>query len=186
MSSYEPTSPISYDNESLNGRTGTPDILEPEDLSFSGAAGGGFNLADELAAAEDSEHENENGFLVAPQNRMNVIHSDYEGSEYGDIDDDSDGYLSDHVDLEEQQLNRLVEEYSGDKRRHGVIGKFIEELRNMRGQMEVENNIRRYLLQRYFLLIQVDYNATLTSVIARLSSPCSKGYTVIIPYTPTR
>lgn len=94
--------------------------------------------------AEDSETE-EAGFLAPPANRNSSALSDYEGSEYGDIDEDSDGYLSDHIDKEEQLLNALVQEYADGNAKEGVVGQFVEELRGMRGQMEVENHARRYI-----------------------------------------
>src|SRR5579862_393042 len=152
MSSYEPSSPVSasaYDRDSIHGRAGTPDIIVEPDDETSFSRGVGFNLADELAAAEDEdiEHEVQDGtFLEPPQNRTSLFQSDYEGSEYGDIDDDSDGYLSDHVDVEEQDLNELINEYTGNNVRYGLVGRFVEEIRNMRGTIEVENNVRRYYL----------------------------------------
>ena len=106
------------------------------------SGGGGFNLADELAMAEDSECE-DTGFLAPPANRASTSHSDYEGSEYGDPDEDSDAYLSERVDLHERELAELVEEFAAENTRQGVIGQFMTELRNMRGQMDVENNTRR-------------------------------------------
>jgi hypothetical protein len=138
MSTYSPTSSPRH---SLAARSITPDIIEPTD-DF--ASSGGFNLADELAMAEDSETE-EAGFLAPPANRNSSALSDYEGSEYGDIDEDSDGYLSDHIDKEEQLLNALVQEYADGNAKEGAIGQFVEELRGMRGQMEVENHARRYI-----------------------------------------
>ena len=136
MSSYDDTSPVISPRNSIRARSETPDIIEPADFRS-----GGFNLADELAMAEDSD---DGGFLAPPQNRNSAALSDYEGSEYGDPDDDSDGYLSDHVDVDEQQLRGLVEEFVGrDARSSGAIGKFVQDLRGMRGQMDVENNVRR-------------------------------------------
>ena len=135
MISSPPTSP----RNSLHGRSGTPDIIEPE------GGGGGFNLADELAMAEEDEEDNNNtGFLIPPVNRNSTVISDYEGSEYGDPDDDSDGYLSDHIDVDEVQLQRLVEEVTGNDAQSGIVGRFMQDLRGMRGQMVVENKARRY------------------------------------------
>ena len=139
MSSYDDTSPVISPRNSLHVRSGTPDIIEPEFET----GGLGFNLADELAMAEDSEHEDNTEFLAPPLNRNSIIVSDYEGSEYGDPDDDSDGYLGDHVDVDELQLQALVEEIAGKDARSGVAGQFVQNLRGMRGQMEVENNARR-------------------------------------------
>ena len=137
MSSYDDTSPVISPRNSIRARSETPDIIEPTEYGS-----GGFNLADELAMAEDSD---EGVFLAPPQNRNSAGFSDYDGSEYGDPDDDSDGYLSDHVDVDEQQLSVLVEELVGrDVRSSGAIGRFIRDLRGMRGQMDVENNARRY------------------------------------------
>jgi hypothetical protein len=141
MSTYSPTSSPRH---SLAARSITPDIIEPAD-DF--ASSGGFNLADELAMAEDSETE-EVEFLAPPTNRNSSALSDYEGSEYGDIDEDSDGYLNDRVDNEERLLNELVLEYAEGNAKAGVIGQFVEDLRGMRGQMEVENHARRYTPER--------------------------------------
>jgi hypothetical protein len=93
--------------------------------------------------AEDSDHEDNTEFLAPPLDRNSMTVGDYEGSEYGDPDDDSDGYLSDHVDVDELQLQALVEEVAGKDARSGVVGQFIHNLRGMRGQMDVENNARR-------------------------------------------
>jgi len=141
----------SYDRDSDYGGSDTPDIIIEDEMTLTmedddeSGKRGGFNLADELAAAEDFEHEDEEeGHLVPNQNRLS-FQSDYEGSEYGDIDEDSDGYLSDHVDLNELQLSELVKEFCGNSH-HGIIGKFIEKLRNMRGTINMENNVRRYPL----------------------------------------
>jgi hypothetical protein len=134
MSSYEDTSPVLSPRNSLDARSVSPEIIEPE---FSG---GGFNLADELAMAED---EDDTGFLAPSINRNSAVLGDYEGSEYGDPDEDSDAYLSDHVDLDEKQLQALVEEVTGKDARSGVIGRFVQDLRGMRGQLDVENNARR-------------------------------------------
>lgn len=143
MSSYSSSPPISRPNS--RARSETPDLLEsPEYTALSGGGGGGFNLADELAMAEESETE-EAGFLAPQQNRTSVAISGYDGSEYGDIDDDSDGYLSDRVDVDEQQLIELVDEFTEENSQHGAIGQFISDLRNMRGQMDVENHARRYI-----------------------------------------
>jgi hypothetical protein len=71
--------------------------------------------------------------------------SDYEGSEYGDIDDDSDGYLSEHVDVNEVQLLQLAEEV-GVGRGENAVSLFVSDLRGMRGQMDVENRTRRLSL----------------------------------------
>ena len=142
MSSYDDTSSVNSPCEAFHGRSETPDIIQPNEFGSPSAAGG-FNLADELAMAEDSDHEQGRGFLVPPQNRNSGVLSDYEGSEYGDPDDDSDGYLSDHVDLNELQLRALVEEFVGKDSKSGVIGQFVQDLRGMRGQMDVENNARR-------------------------------------------
>jgi hypothetical protein len=136
MSSYDDTSPVISPRNSIRARSETPDIIEPAEFEP-----GGFNLADELAMAEDSD---DGGFLAPSQNRNSAALSDYEGSEYGDPDDDSDGYLADHVGVDEQQLRGLVEEFVGrDVRSSGAVGRFIQDLRGMRGQMDVENNARR-------------------------------------------
>jgi hypothetical protein len=142
MSSYTSSPPVSRPNS--RARSETPDILEPPEYSSLSGGGGGFNLADELAMAEESETE-EAGFLAPPPNMASVAISGYEGSEYGDIDDDSDGYLSDRVDVDEQQLSELVDEFTEESSRHGAVGQFISDLRNMRGQMDVENHARRYV-----------------------------------------
>ena len=144
MSSYgdDESPPLSRQN-SFQLRAETPDIIEPTDEFTSPTAGGGFNLADELAMAEESDGEN-TGFLSPPKVRgLGNRTSDYEGSEYGDIDDDSDGYLSDHVDLNELQLQLLVEEV-GAGRGGNAVSLFVSDLRGMRGQMDVENLTRRY------------------------------------------
>ena len=90
-----------------------------------------------------AEDEDDTGFLAPPINRNSSVLGDYEGSEYGDPDDDSDGYLSDRVDVDEQQLQALVEEVTGKDAQSGVIGRFVQDLRGMRGQLDVENNARR-------------------------------------------
>jgi hypothetical protein len=195
MSSYEAGSPVSaYDRESLYARSETPEIVEPEDdltlhsTVSGGGGGGGVNLADELAAAEDFEDQDrEESHLAPSQNRMSVIQSDYEGSEYGDIDDDSDdGYLSDRVDLQEQQLLQLAREYTGDTSRDGTVYNFIEKLRNMRGTIDVENNVRR-LVVLFKVANKINYHATLASDFTRLSSPCPSRYTHIVSTaTPRR
>lgn len=138
MSSYdEPSPPPS----SHGPRSDTPDVIEPAHLPQTG----GFNLAAELAMAEDHPDEGaEEGLLSAPVNRYSAGYfSDYEGSEYGDPDDDSDGYLSDHVDPDEVQLEGLVEEVTGENAPRNAVGKFVRDLRGMRGQMDVENGARR-------------------------------------------
>jgi hypothetical protein len=143
MSSLRPCEEDSdTDSAGTFDRAGTPDVvvLEYTDMSIS-TEQGGFNLADELAMAEDGEE----GLLGAPKRDSGTYHSDYEGSEYGDIDDDSDGYLSDHVEPHELQLQELAREYIPQNAQHGVIASFISKLRGMRGQMDVENNVRRYL-----------------------------------------
>ena len=127
MSSYDDPSPLS------SPRSQTPDILEP-------AATGGFSLAAELAAAEDSPGADEEDRHLVVNRYSAAYFSDYEGSEYGDPDDDSDGYLSQHVDPDERQLQGLVEELTTPE---NVVGKFVHDLRGMRGQMDVENNARR-------------------------------------------
>jgi hypothetical protein len=141
MSSYEDTSPMISPRNSIHTRSETPDIIDPPNFT----TGAGFNLADELAMAEDSEHEENKGFLAPPQIRNTTALGDYEGSEYGDPDDDSDGYLSDHIDVEERQLLALVEEVTEKDARSGIVGRFVQDLRGMRGQMDVENNARRYV-----------------------------------------
>jgi hypothetical protein len=141
MSSYGDVSPLTSPRNSIRLRSESPDMIEPAELGLSGA----FNLADELAMAEDSDHENGATLLVPPQlNRLGSALSDYEGSEYGDIDDDSDGYLSDHVDLNEQQLQALLDELATSDSRSGIIAQFVQDLRGMRGQMGVEDKVRRY------------------------------------------
>jgi hypothetical protein len=140
MSSYDDPSPLS------SPRSQTPDIIEP-------ATPGGFNLAAELAAAEDSPGDDGDGHLAV--NRYSACYfSDYEGSEYGDPDEDSDGYLSQHVDPDERQLQSLVDEVATPE---NVVGKFVHDLRGMRGQMDVENNARRYLLPPTLSLLLVSY-----------------------------
>ena len=142
MSSYEDvTSPPLSRNNSFHGRAETPDIVEPHDNDCtSPTAGGGFNLADELAMAEDSDDNAT--FLAPPTMRGGNMVSDYEGSEYGDIDDDSDGYLTDHLDVNELQLQQLVEEV-GVGKEENAVSRFVCDLRGMRGQMDVENRTRR-------------------------------------------
>jgi len=49
-------------------------------------------------------------------------------------------------DSEESQ--KLVEEITGQHAKNGVIGRFVQDLRGMRGQMDVENNARRYHTKR--------------------------------------
>jgi hypothetical protein len=159
---YTSSSPIaSSPRSSLRGRSVTPDIIEPVEFSSGaggGGGGGGFNLADELAMADNSDEDNEeeeeggqtghldeSGYLGIPTGRGSVlsVRSDYEGSEYGDIDEDDsdDGYLSDRVDTQEVELRKLVEEYSLGGR--NAVTTFVDELRGMRGQMDVENHTRR-------------------------------------------
>jgi hypothetical protein len=121
----------------MHARSVTPDIIEPA------TGNGGFNLADELAMAEESETE-DSGFLGPTQNRTSIALSDYEGSEYGDIDNDSDGYLDNRVDVDAQALADLLSDFTEESIVYGVIGQFIDHLRNMRGQMDVENHARRY------------------------------------------
>lgn len=96
--------------------------------------------------AEDGEGD---GYLSPPKNRGSTVLSDYEGSEYGDIDDDSDGYLNDHVDSDQQQLQVLVDEVTRKDASQGPIAQFVHDLRRMRGQLDVENNARRY--QRWII-----------------------------------
>lgn len=145
MSWREDVSPTVSPRNSLRAvRSNTPDIIEPEIPSLS--AGGGFNLAAELAMAEDGEGD---GYLSPPKNRGSTVLSDYEGSEYGDIDDDSDGYLNDHVDSDQQQLQVLVDEVTRKDASQGPIAQFVHDLRRMRGQLDVENNARRY--QRWII-----------------------------------
>lgn len=144
MSSHEDdiSPPLSRQN-SFQLRADTPDIIEPSDEFTSPAGAGGFNLADELAMAEDSDGENNAGYLSPPKGRgAGNRTSDYEGSEYGDIDDDSDGYLSEHVDVNEMQLLQLVEEV-GTREAENTVSLFVSDLRGMRGQMDVENRTRR-------------------------------------------
>lgn len=172
MSLYTTSSPLASPRNSLSSlRAGsvTPDIIEP-DPEFAGDLGG-FNLADELAMAENSDDENmgridegESGFLqMNNSNRDSVqsIHSlrsigqsDYEGSEYGDPDDDDgfDGYLCERVGKEEMEFARLVEEL---ERGGAGVGRFVEELRGMRGQMDVENHARRYESPRNLYLLSI-------------------------------
>jgi hypothetical protein len=143
MSSYEmspPTSPGHSPQNSMHARSVTPDIIEPVNYA---SGSGGFNLADELAMAEESETE-DSGFLGPAQNRTSIALSDYEGSEYGDIDNDSDGYLDNRVDVDAQALADLISDFTEESIVYGVIGQFIDHLRNMRGQMDVENHARRY------------------------------------------
>ncbi len=155
MSLYT-TSPVASPRNSFRAGSVTPDI--EAEAEFAGGLGG-FNLADELAMAENSEDENvghidgaDRGFLEVNSKRDSVQSlrsarsvglSDYEGSEYGDPDDDDgfDGYLCERVGREENEFGRLVEEL--EKGRAGV-GRFVTELRGMRGQMDVENHARRY------------------------------------------
>lgn len=127
---------------SLDTCSETSDIIEPEEFTPLSPLGG-VNLADELAMAEDSEHEKSTGLLAPPQSRNSSSLSDYDGSEYGDIDDDSDGYLSNYINADQQQLNQLVEEVIERGAGNGVIGQFVQDLRGMRGQIDVENNARR-------------------------------------------
>jgi len=147
MSSYEDdTYPSLSRQNSFQLRSETPDIIEQQNEFTSPTGGGGFNLADELAMAEDSDEDNAEGFLAPPKGRGGVnMASDYEGSEYGDIDDDSDGYLSEHVDVNEMQLLQLVEEV-GAGRGENAVSLFVSDLRGMRGQMDVENRTRRLSL----------------------------------------
>jgi hypothetical protein len=146
MSSYDDTSTRTSPRNSLSTtRSETPDILEPSDIIANGASGG-FNLADELAMAEeDCEQKEDVESFLSPlkNNTISVVMSDYEGSEYGNIDDDSDGYLSDHIDIGERQLHELAVEVTGKDMKYGIIRQFVDELRGMRGQMEVENNTWR-------------------------------------------
>jgi hypothetical protein len=145
MSSYEnDTSPPLSRQNSFQLRSETPDIIEPHnEFTSPTGVGGGFNLADELAMAEESDGDNAAEFLAPPKGRGGVnMASDYEGSEYGDIDDDSDGYLSEHVDVNEVQLLQLVEEV-GVGRAENAVSLFVSDLRGMRGQMDVENRTRR-------------------------------------------
>jgi hypothetical protein len=142
MSSYEDVSPVTSPRNSLYARPETPDIVETQEFTPLSPSGG-INLADELAMAEDPEHEDDTGFLAPPQNRNSSSLSDYDGSEYGDIDDDSDGYLSDYIDADQQQLNQLMEDVVEKGGRDGPIGQFVQDLRGMRGQMDVESNTRR-------------------------------------------
>ena len=141
MSTYDDPSPPP---SPCGLRSETPDIIEPTEVDLAA-----FNLAAELAMAEDNEHmgqQAERGFLATPVvNRYSAGYfSDYEGSEYGDPDDDSDGYLSEHVNPDEIQLRGLVQDVIGENAPRDVVGKFVHDLRGMRGQMDVENNARRY------------------------------------------
>jgi hypothetical protein len=124
-------------------RSETLDIIEPAD-DF--RATGGFSLAAELAMAED-EHAGQDGVLEVPVVNWHSAghYNDYDGSEYGDPDEDSDGYLLDHVDPDEVQLRGLVEDVMGENAPRNAVGKFVRDLRGMREQMDVENNARRYL-----------------------------------------
>src|SRR2546430_5175069 len=120
MSLYT-SSPIASPRNSIRAGSVTPDI--EAETEFAGGLGG-FNLADELAMAENSEDENgghideaDGGFLEVNSKRDSVQslqslrsgRSDYEGSEYGDPDDDDgfDGYLCERVGREEIELGRL-------------------------------------------------------------------------------
>ena len=129
----------------------TPDIMIERTLS----SAGGFNLADELAMAETSDNEEEDtamqegdsGFLGVTDGRLSGMseRSDYTGSEYEDIEEDGDGYLSERVDYEAVELRKLEMELErGGGGGLSVVARFVEELRGMRGQMDVENHARRY------------------------------------------
>ena len=144
MSSYDDPSPPPSPRDL---RSETPDIIEPTEDGP--AAPYGFNLAAELAMAEDDEHtgqEAERGLLITPVvNRYSAGYfSDYEGGEYGDPDEDSDGYLSQYVNPDDVQLRDLLEDVTGENIPRNVVGKFVHDLRRMRGQMDVENNARQY------------------------------------------
>jgi len=135
-----PPSPVMSFTEDIS-RLSTPDIIiDSADLQ----TGAGFNLADELAMAEEEGLEGHITGRLSPTKSALSGRSDYEGSEYGNIDDDSDGYLDGRVDMDELELQGLVEEVSGGK--EGVINRYVQGLRGMRGQMDVENNARRYYL----------------------------------------
>ena len=147
-------------------------IIESADLP----SGAGFNLADELAMAEEEGLEGHDTGRLSPTKSAVSGRSDYDGSEYGDIDDDSDGYLDGRIDMDELELQGLVQEVSGGK--DGVINKFVQDLRGMRGQMDVENNARRYVTsprQRHsrlesfevWLMEQINYDAKIVSISIR-------------------
>lgn len=152
MSSYTGSSPLpSSRRSSLRERSVTPDIMIERDLS----SAGGFNLADELAMAETSDNEEDpamqegdSGFLDVMDGRVSGLseRSDYTGSEYEDIEEDGDGYLSERVDYEAVELRRLEAELERGRGGQSVVARFVEELRGMRGQMDVENHARRYTL----------------------------------------
>jgi len=120
------------------------------------SSAGGFNLADELAMAETSDNEEEDpamqegdsGFLGVMDGRTSGLseRSDYTGSEYEDVEEDGDGYLSERLDYEAVELRRLEMEFEreGGGGQGSVVARFVEELRGMRGQMDVENHARRY------------------------------------------
>ena len=144
MPSYDDVSPRISPVNSFHPRSETPDIIEPADYDPLSPARG-FNLADELAMAEDSEHEDEEElFQGPPQNGNSLTQHNYEGSECSDIDDDTDIFISDHIDADEQQLNALIEDVIRENTNHNFIGQFVNDLRGMRGQLGVENHARRY------------------------------------------
>jgi hypothetical protein len=150
MSSCGDSSPTLSPRDPFRARSETPDIVEPPEFTSISSAGP-FNLADELAMAEDSEHEGDSARLLAPSwNRSSLVLSDYEGSEYGDVDDDSDGYLTGHINADERQLDDLAADVALKESKNGIITQFVEHLRCMRGQTDVENNAKRYFRGNFF------------------------------------
>ena len=139
MSSYVDISLCSSPYDSLStSRCGTPNIIESTD--FTDVSLGAINLADELAMAEEVNQIDQR-CLSPTKGYMTLISNnddDDENPYYQDIDHESN--------LKERQLNELADEVFGINTKDETIERFVKQLRDMRGQLDMENHTLRFFL----------------------------------------